>query len=281
MAGNLEGTLSTGGVSKCGPAPSPVCFAFQAPPGNAAGLADAGFDVLNVANNHAYDFGADGQAQTLAALDAAGLAATGTPGAVTVRRAGGRTVAFVGFATYPWAPSLADPAAVHDLVGTAAARADHVVVLFHGGAEGTDRTHVPPGPEAYLGEDRGDLRAFARAAIDAGADAVLGSGPHVLRGMEVYRDRLIAYSLGNFAGVRNFATSGTLALSAILELELDRRGRFAGGRLRPVRLDAGGRPDPDPAGEAVALVRDLSLADFGARAPRISAGGRLLPPPQR
>jgi hypothetical protein len=280
MAGNLEGTLSTGGASKCGPAPSPVCFAFQAPPANAAGLADAGFDVLNLANNHAHDFGPDGLGQTRGALAAAGLPATGAPGEVTVVRAGSRRIAFVGFASYPWSAPMNDPPAVRELVRAADRQADHVVVLFHGGAEGSDRTRVPEGRELHLGEDRGDLRAFARQAIDAGADAVLGSGPHVLRGMEVHRDRLVAYSLGNFAGVHNFATAGTLGLSAVLTLRLDAQGRFAGGRLRPVRLDASGRPAPDPAGEAVALVRELSLADFGDRAPRIRPDGELRAPAQ-
>jgi hypothetical protein len=248
MAGNLEGTLSTGGASKCGPAPSPACFAFQAPPANAAGLADAGFDVLNLANNHAHDFGPDGLGQTRGALAAAGLPATGAPGEVTVVRAGSRRIAFVGFASYPWSAPMNDPPAVRELVRAADRQADHVVVLFHGGAEGSDRTRVPEGRELHLGEDRGDLRAFARQAIDAGADAVLGSGPHVLRGLEVHRDRLVAYSLGNFAGVHNFATAGTLGCrpsSPSASTRRALRGRAAAARparrLGPARAGPGGR----------------------------------------
>ena len=116
---------------------------------------------------------------------------------------------------------MADDAAVQALVARAAAQADVVVVFFHAGAEGSDQTHVPAGPETAFGEYRGDSRHFARVAIDAGADLVLGSGPHVLRGLELYRGRLIAYSLGNLAGYRNFSTAG---LSGA-ERAADRQGR--------------------------------------------------------
>ena len=94
------------------------------------------------------------------------------------------------------------------LIQRAAEQADIVVAFFHAGAEGADKTHVPRGPESAFGEYRGDSRRFARIAIDAGADLVLGSGPHVLRGLELYKNRLIAYSLGNLAGYQNFGTGG-------------------------------------------------------------------------
>ena len=76
------------------------------------------------------------------------------------------------------------------------------------GAEGADKDPRAVRREIAFGENRGDSRAFAHAAIDAGADLVLGSGPHVLRGVELYRGRLIAYSLGNLAGWHNFGTGG-------------------------------------------------------------------------
>src|SRR3954454_14626076 len=195
MAGNLEGTLSAGGASKCGAAPAAGCFAFQAPPADAAALRDAGLDLVNLANNHSFDFGPDGRMQTLRALTGAGVAFTGLPGDVRVIERRGIRVAFAGFSTFRWAPSMHDPAAIRAVVGQAAAIADVVVVLFHAGAEGSDRTAVPLGREWAYGEDRGDSRAFAHAAVDAGADLVLGSGPHVIRGLETYRGRLIAYSL--------------------------------------------------------------------------------------
>src|SRR3954452_12947121 len=267
MADNLEGTLSTGGASKCGAVPAAGWFAFQAPPANAAALRGAGLDLVNLANNHSFDFGADGRMQTLRALTGAGVAFTGLPGDVRVIERRGIRVAFAGFSPYRWTPSMDDPAAIRALVGQAAAIADVVVVLFHAGAEGSDRTAVPLGREWAYGEDRGDSRAFAHAAIDAGADLVLGSGPHVIRGLETYRGRLIAYSLGNFAGVHNFASGGTLSVSGMLSVRVDRRGRMRNGWWRGMTLDGSGAPRPD-AGASRALVAQLSARDFGAAAPR-------------
>src|SRR5918911_1417846 len=126
MAGNLEGTLSVGGASKCGLVPAAGCFAFQAPPANAAALRDAGLDLVNLANNHSFDFGADGRMQTLRALTAAGVAFTGLPGDVLVLERRGIRVAFAGFSTYRWTPSMDDPATIRAIVSQAAAIADVV-----------------------------------------------------------------------------------------------------------------------------------------------------------
>ena len=275
MAGNLEGNLSTGGASKCG-AGAANCFAFQAPPANGRALDAAGLDVVNLANNHAFDYGEAGRTQTLGALTAAKVAFTGLPGDVRVLTRRGVRVAFVGFSTYRWTTSMDDQQAVRALIDQAAVLADVVVVFFHAGAEGADRTGVPVGREWAFGEDRGDSRAFAHLAIDAGADLVLGSGPHVVRGMETYRGRLIAYSLGNFAGVHNFASGGTLSMSGVLTVRVDRRGRLRNGWWHGIALDASGTPHPDQ-GASRALVAQLSTRDFGAAAPRLLPSGRILP----
>lgn len=277
MVGNLEGTFSRGGVSKCG-AGAADCYAFQAPPANARALREAGFDLVNLANNHSFDYGPEGRWQTLTALNDARVAFTGLPGHVRVLGRRGIRVAFIGFSTYRWTTSMNDARMVRALVDQGAAIADIVVVLFHAGAEGSDQTAVPAGREWAYGEDRGDSRAFAHLAIDAGADLVLGSGPHVLRGIESYRGRLVAYSLGNFAGVHNFASGGTLSRSGILSVRLDRSGRVRNGWWHGVALDASGRPRPD-AGASRTLVARLSARDFGAGAARIRASGRLVPAP--
>ena len=113
-------------------------------------------------------------------------------------------------------------------------------------------------------------------AVDAGADLVLGSGPHVLRGMELYHGRLIAYSLGNFAGYHNFSLDGVLGESVVLRVHARRRRRASGpGRLASVRLEGAGQPVPDPSGAAAALVAQLSRADLGARGIRVGPGGTL------
>ena len=103
--GNLEGTMTRRGSSKCG-AGSSNCYAFRAPPSNANLLDRAGYDVMNLANNHAFDFGKVGLADTRAALDGVGIAYTGAPGQVTVREVEGVRVGIVGFASYKWSAPL-------------------------------------------------------------------------------------------------------------------------------------------------------------------------------
>ena len=274
VLGNLEGTLSTEGGSKCGKG-STNCFAFQTPPSYARWLQEAGFTVMNLANNHAYDFGAAGLRQTTDALAGVGLEWTGRPGQITVQKVGGIRIAVVGFAPYPWAQSLTDIAAAKKLVRKAARSADVVVVTMHAGAEGSDRQHVKRGTELFLGENRGDSMRFAHAVVDAGADLVVGSGPHVLRGMEWYKGRLIAYSLGNFAGYKVFSLGGPLSTSGILRVTLRGDGKFEAGRLVPTHLVGPGLPAIDPAEAAHGVVRTLSREDFGARAVKISRDGIL------
>jgi len=273
---NLEGTYSRGGASKCGGGKSRDCFAFQAPPGNAPALRWAGIDAVNVANNHAFDFGASGQAQTLSALRRAQVAWTGRPGQVTLLDVNGATVALLGFAPYPWASSLLDIGKARRLIARAAKRAGIVIVAIHAGAEGADKDHVPHGHEHAFGEDRGNARAFAHAAIDAGADLVVGSGPHVIRGVERYRGRLIAYSLGNFAGWHNFGMGGRLSLSGILRVQVAADGTPTGGSWISMKLQGAGIPTRDPSNASAHLAAALSRADFGAEA-GVDASGELRP----
>ncbi len=279
--GNLEGTLATGGSSMCG-ANSSDCYAFRAPPLYSTALKRAGFTIMNLANNHAFDFGASAQAETIAALESAGLRFTGRPGEIAVLRRGRTKVAFVGFAPYPWAQDLLDIDGAVELVGQADRRADLVVVTMHAGAEGKESQHVHPGAEWYLGEPRGNVVAFSKAVVRAGADLVVGHGPHVLRGIEWYRGRMIAYSLGNFLGNGgNLNVSGVSGLSAVLRATLKRDGSWAGGKLVPLRLTAAGLPRVDSAKRALGIVRKLSRQDFGRNAMRVSPSGTLLPPAWR
>jgi poly-gamma-glutamate capsule biosynthesis protein CapA/YwtB (metallophosphatase superfamily) len=270
--GNLEETMSTTGGSKCG-AGSSNCYAFQAPPAMSSLLRSAGFDIMNMANNHAYDYGPVGRAQTVAALRRVKIASTGAPGQITVLTVKGTRVAFLGFAPYPWAARLDKIPQAVALVRKAATMADLVVVAIHAGAEGSSATHVPKGTEYFLGENRGNSRAFAHAAVNAGADLVVGSGPHVLRGIEQYHGRLIAYSLGNFAGYRNFALGGTLSLSGILRVTLVPDGTWGAARLIPVVLRGAGLPALDPSNASVRLVTQLSSDDFGANAAHFAPNG--------
>lgn len=276
VLGNLEGTLTTDGPSKCADNDSPNCFAFRTPPSYGRWFKKAGFTVMNVANNHVDDFGAEGRRETFAALRSVNLPFTGRLGQITIQRVRGIRVALIGFAPDRGANDLTNIPAAKRLTARAAKMADIVIVTMHAGAEGSDRTHVEPGTEYFLGENRGDSYRFSRAVIDAGADLVVGSGPHVMRGMEFYKGRLIAYSLGNLAGYKVLSLGGTLSTSGVLQATLRADGTYVSGRLRPTQIVEPGTPEPG--GEAIDLVSSVSEEDFGSHAAHISADGTIQRP---
>jgi hypothetical protein len=279
--GNLEGTLTDVSEDvKCEEDAKPgTCYAFRAPPEYATYQREAGFDAMSLANNHSYDFGEAGQRETVEALHRAGIEPVGIPGRIAFVKVGPTKVAFLGFAPYSYTNSLTDLEAARALIRRARERADVVVVANHAGAEGADATHVTGETEIYLGEDRGNPEEFAHMAVEAGADLVLGSGPHVLRGMEIYRGRLIAYSLGNFSGFHNFAVEGILGETVVLHATLGPDGAFRSGRLASVRMIEAGQPVPDPEGAGAALVEELSQDDFApSKAIGVGADGRIEAP---
>jgi hypothetical protein len=274
VLGNLEGVLSSEAGSDCAAAEA-SCSSYRLPPSYAGWLKRAGFTTLNLANDHAFDLGRDGLRETVRTLGRAALLHTGRPGEIAYQRVGDLTVAVVGFAPYRWAQSLTDIAAAARLVHEADESADVVIATFHGGAEGPGEQRVAPGSEVVGGKDLGDAVTFAHAVVDAGADLVVGHGPRVLRGMEWYEGRLIAYSLGSFAGYAVRPLDGPLGVGAILRLTLRGDGRFESGILVPTRLAGKGLPELDPDEQAHATVRELSRLDFGARAASIAPTGAL------
>lgn len=277
--GNLEGPMLEGGATaKCGPR-STRCFSFRVPTRYGKHLKDAGFDIMSLANNHASDFGAEGRESSKRVLAGLGIAHAGADtrdtGFLNVK---GKKIAVVAFATNNVSYNVNDLETAQRAVADAAAKSDLVIVSFHGGAEGPTNQHVPRGPENYLGEARGDLRRFTHAVVDAGADIVIGHGPHVVRGMEVYRNRLIAYSLGNFATYGKFQLAGPTSWSMILEAQLAPDGAFLGGKVHPALQIKPGGPRLDKYRTVIPVVRQLSLDDFGASAVRVSDDGTITTP---
>ena len=309
VVGNFEGVLGDSGVTyKCGPegrrVPDPdtaaakparartparsrrppprLCYAFLTPTALAPRLTEAGFTHLQLANNHANDFGPEGRATTERILDSLGVRTYGPLGSIaldTVRRGDSLTiVGLIGFATYPHSYDLLDIPRSVAVVDSVRELVDLLVVTFHGGAEGSRALHVPEAAESLGREPRGDLRAWSRAVIEAGADAVVGHGPHVLRGIEYYRGRPIAYSLGNFLTYRGFNLAGPLGLTGVLRLEAGPDGRWSRARFAPMSQVPGKGPAPDSSGAVLQLVRTLSREDFGVGAARVEEDGEILPP---
>jgi poly-gamma-glutamate synthesis protein (capsule biosynthesis protein) len=230
--GNLEGALTqyTKTLKVTGSGRS---YAFRFPPRYAKLLKDTGFTALNVANNHARDFGEQGFSDTGANLRQAAIAVVGLKGQFTILQVKELRVALVGFGFYPHQNMVQDLAAAGQLVAQAKAQSDYVVVTFHGGAEGDDAVFHGNSNEMFLGEDRGNAVAFSRAVIDAGADLVVGHGPHVLRAIECYQGRPIFHSLGNFVGVGGLSIRSMAAMTAIGGVQLGSKGELLGSSFCP------------------------------------------------
>jgi len=277
--GNLEGVLVDGGEpgKKC--SNPQACYLFRSPTRYAWHYRAAGFDVLSLANNHARDFGEDGRTETMQALDHAGILHSGREGDFASTTVNGLRVALLAFAVTKNSNMLLDYELSEQTVGEYAASHDVVVVSFHGGAEGQDVTHLPFADEEYYGEPRGDVVRFARMVVDAGADLVIGHGPHVVRAMELYNDRLIAYSLGNFATYYGISVAGIKGIAPILIATLDSNGRFLEGEIvSTVQLRPAG-PSIDPQDRALNMIRGLSQEDFDNPGLTFHPDGRITPTP--
>jgi poly-gamma-glutamate capsule biosynthesis protein CapA/YwtB (metallophosphatase superfamily) len=281
VMGNLEQPLTDDtGTSKCGTPPSPNCFAFRSPPDYAQHLKDAGFDLVNTANNHAKDFGTAGASNTRTALRQAGILATGNLDEITMTKVNGIKIAVIGFSSYAGANNLNDLAHSRSIVARAKEQADLVVVQVHMGAEGAAMQHVKPGNEIFHGENRGDPIKFSHAVIDAGADLVVGHSPHVLRGMEFYKEKLIAYSLGNFAGGgKTLSSNGVLKYGGILRVTLAKDGTYESGKFLSTYMNASGLPARDTASErGRQLVAQLTADDFASTGPAFGPDGSITQP---
>lgn len=279
---NIEGAIGEGPTpSKCRPG-SRTCYAFRQPVGVAASLrrlAPTGAVVGNVANNHAMDAGGAGFEATQHHLAEAGVHVTGGDTlATTIATASGDTVAFLGFSTAQAGPDPRDLAAVRRHVGRAAATSKRLVVSTHMGAEGRDAQRTRDSVETYLGEDRGNPVAFARAAVEAGASVVIGHGPHVMRAAEWYRGAPILYSLGNLLTYGPFNLTEPMNRGAVACLALDREGRAKEVVLRSTWQAPPGILAVDPTGRAATLVDSLTALDFPETGSVSSGDGRLADP---
>ncbi|MGC9503097.1 CapA family protein [Baaleninema sp.] len=237
-------------------------FAFRAPPSYATLFQNAGFDVLNIANNHSMDFGEPGLADTIRHFSSVGIQTVGQKNQILYTEANTVPVAFIGFSTYDYHNSVNDYESAKKLVSEARQNADIVVVSVHAGAEGTGAMHVSDRQESFFGENRGNIVRFSRTVVEAGADLVLGHGPHVPRAIELYNNKLIAYSLGNFVGYETLSTDAQLAYSLILEVEVNLDGDLVSGKIIPVHLGNDGIPRIDNNFRSVGLIQDLTRSDF-------------------
>lgn len=281
--GNLEGALLDSGA----PAHYKMhlnsrAYLFRMPACYSKILRDAGFKVLSLANNHIGDFGENGRQSTMHVLDSAGIQYGGQlthPSAVfTVN---GVKYGFCSFAPNSQTLPILDLQNAANIIHDLKSRCDIVIVSFHGGAEGAGFEHVTRQPESYKGERRGNVHAFAHIAIDAGADMVFGNGPHVCRAMELYKNRLIAYSLGNFCTYKNINVEGVCGLAPLLKVYTNKKGEFLNGRIIAMKQTHADGLVRDSANKVVTRIKYLTAVDFPESGLDIADDGLIMPLPQK
>ena len=275
-AGNLEGVLCDGGESTKKVVEG-RSYAFRTPVSYAGRLSEAGFDFLSIANNHSRDFGAEGLASTMAVLDSAGIGYAGLPSCrYTVKRIAGTRFGFCAFGHNSHTLRHTEVSCVENILRELKDSCDILIVSFHGGAEGAGMSHLPYGTETYLGENRGNLRKFARLCIDLGADIVFGHGPHVTRAVELYKDRFIAYSLGNFCTPYGMNISGVNGYAPVIEVKIARDGSFRKGKIHSFIQVPGKGPRHDYENRTARHIAGLTEADIESPGIFITESGDIM-----
>ena len=263
--GNLEGTLfDSGGNSKSCNNPN-VCYVFRMPSRYGKYLKEAGFDYLSLANNHSNDFGEIGIKETIKNLDNLGIKYSGIKKIAenTILEQDGKKIGFVSFSPNSATVNINDYKYVKKLITELKSKTDIVIVMFHGGAEGAGAEHITRKNEIFHGENRGNVYEFAHFAVDSGADIIFGQGPHVTRAVELYKNKFISYSGGNFATFGKINISGSMGIAPIFKIKIDDNGNFVSGEIISVRQTYKSLgPFVDSEKLAIKKVISLSKADF-------------------
>jgi len=276
---NLEGSFATSTMkaSKCSPASRAAgrCYEFGMPETFAPLLKKLGITVVSLDNNHSEDYGIEGYNFTKRLLDDIGISYAPKKGYSTLQY-GSTSVGVVAFGFSTSSYTVSDIETAKSIVSKLAKKFNILIVTFHGGAEGRKALNTPKTTEMFMGENRGNLPLFAKTVIDAGADLVLGHGPHVLRAMELYKDRLIVYSMGNFLTYGHFNLKNENGVTAIFDVTLDaNNGAFQNGNIIPVVQIGKGIPTYDSTKSAITLLQRLTKEDFPMTGLSISNDGEI------
>lgn len=261
--GNLEGTLlnSGGKVKSC--KDTTICYAFRSPTCYGKYLQEAGFDIMSLANNHSGDFGPEGRISTMKTLDSLQIKYAGLLTApVTTFVKDSVTYGLAAFAPNEGTCDIRNIPEAQRIVRELDQVADIVIVSFHGGAEGSKYQHVTRKKEIFYEEDRGNVYDFAHKMIDAGADIIFGHGPHVTRSVDLYKNRFIIYSMGNFCTYARFNLKGENGIAPIVKVMINPDGEFLKAEITATRQIGEGGPQIDPMGKVVQTLQRLLASDF-------------------
>jgi poly-gamma-glutamate capsule biosynthesis protein CapA/YwtB (metallophosphatase superfamily) len=275
--GNCEGTLfDAGGTPKQCANPA-VCYAFRQPAALGNNLKEAGFNLISIANNHFGDFGEEGRKQTIANLEKLGMKIAGQEShPTTIIQAKGIKLGMVAVAPNNNCIKINDYERVKKYIAELKKECHLVLVSFHGGAEGRDHTHVPRKHEIFYGEDRGNVYEFAHTMVDAGADMVIGHGPHVTRAFDYYKGKFIAYSLGNFCTWDRVSLAGVSGIAPILKLSVTAKGVLTKASIIPTRQVGKGIPIIDSFKQVTRQLQALTSKDFPEAQLNINEKGYII-----
>lgn len=255
--GNLEGVLSDEGASRKDIGKSGY-YSFRMPTSYASILKSMGFNVLSIANNHSLDFGKEGLQSTIKALNAQSIKVSGTTqsgaAVIEVRKS---KIAFLSYSYLDHFTAMDNEKQIALDIANAKQQANLVFVSVHAGGEGEAAGGMPEAEEYFMHEYRGNIRKFSEFVIDAGASGVFGHGPHVVRPFEIYKQKPIFYSLGNFMGFRTLSTKGKLVQSIIAEVRFNPDGTFLGAGIIPLKMDMVGIPSADYSLQTLSNLDDL------------------------
>ena len=260
--GNSEGVFSDK-PELARPCNSSNCYRFSMPEKYVNCYLDAGFDVVSIGNNHLGDLGNYGRKNTVKVLAESGLHFAGlTTHPTDTFTLNNVKYGFCAFAPNSGTCQITDYALLARTVKQLKEDCQIVIVSFHGGAEGSKHEHLTRKTEVYLGQNRGNVYKFAHTAIDAGADIVFGHGPHVTRAIEVYKDRFIAYSMGNFITYRRFNINGVSGLAPIIKVYVNGKGEFIKGKITATYQNKMTGTKLDPNNRVITRMQQLIKQDI-------------------
>jgi len=274
--GNFEGTFFDGPAQPDGKAPGPNRFLFKTPTQMGPRLSEAGFNVVSLSNNHSRDFGGAGMKSTKEVLQQNGIQYSSKTGEIATFSIDGQEVVLLATDFYKGQRSIVEPASTYLEISKHKQAGKLVIVSAHAGGEGAGAEIVKLGKEIFLGENRGDSVQFARDAIDKGADLIIMHGPHVPRALEVYRKRLVAYSLGNFMTGKGISLDGYAKVAPLLRVQINKQGEFVKGQIVSfVQRREPQRIDLDKEATALKMMAKLSNDQFKSSPLQFETNGIL------
>jgi poly-gamma-glutamate capsule biosynthesis protein CapA/YwtB (metallophosphatase superfamily) len=247
---NMEGTLLNSGLptKHCS-----NCFSFRMPESLISQYTI--FNLISQTNNHSRDFGEIGTQTTSSLLKQNNIHFANYSQPLDTFTINNIRYTFCAFNT-AW-HTIRDADSILSFVD----KSTILIISIHGGAEGNAHSHVTKRNEVFYGENRGNVYSFAHHCIDKGASIILGHGPHVTRAIELYKNKFIAYSLGNFATC-GFKLEGNTSIAPIIQINFDNSGNFISGKIYPIIQRKFMPPILDTNNTAIKQIINLTHQDF-------------------